>query len=223
MISDIKNAGNEVLIVSSGAIGVGAGKLSLPRPTDTAGKQACAAVGQCELMQLYERHFESYGHFVGQILLTRFIIEAPERLHNVKNTTEKLISMGVIPIFNENDSVSTEEIEFGDNDTLSAVVAKIVSADLLVILTDKDGLYTANPDTDESAKLIPVVESITDDIYALASDKTSSLGTGGMKTKLDAAKIATFAGIETAIINGSEPDNLYKLLDGESIGTKFLV
>ena len=223
MISDIKNAGNEVLIVSSGAIGVGAGKLSLSRPTDTAGKQACAAVGQCELMQLYEKHFESYGHFVGQILLTRFIIEAPERLHNVRNTTEKLISMGVIPIFNENDSVSTEEIEFGDNDTLSAIVAKIVSADLLVILTDKDGLYTANPDTDKSAKLIPVVESITDDIYALASDKTSSLGTGGMKTKLDAAKIATSAGIETAIINGSEPDNLYKLLEGESIGTKFLV
>jgi glutamate 5-kinase len=222
-MADIKNAGNEVLIVSSGAIGVGAGKLSLPRPTDTAGKQACAAVGQCELMQLYEKYFLSYGHFVGQILLTRFILEKPDRLHNVKNTTEKLISMGVIPVFNENDSVSTEEIEFGDNDTLSAIVAKVVSADLLVILTDKDGLYTANPDTDPTAKLIPVVESITDDIYALASDKTSALGTGGMKTKLDAAKMATSAGIETAIINGAEPDNLYKLLDGESVGTKFLI
>ena len=222
VLADLRNQGIEVILVSSGAIGVGVGKLKLPtKPHDIGGRQACAAVGQCELMYIYDKLFGEYGHVTAQVLLTRDCVDDDLRLCNIRNAFDRLLDMGALPIINENDTVATEEIEFGDNDTLSAVVAQIVRADALVILTDIDGLYTANPASDPAATLIHVVDEITDHTRSIAGGAGSSRGTGGMYTKIVAADRATNAGITTAIINGSAPENLYALLNGEEIGTVF--
>ena len=222
IISDMMNAGNEVILVSSGAIGMGTGKLNLKeRPRDIAGKQAAAAVGQCELMYIYDKEFTSYNHTVAQILLTAPDLQNPDRHKKFENTMTRLIELRALPIINENDTVATEEIEFGDNDTLAALVAESVKADLLILLSDIDGLYTADPRKDKSAKLIPEVKAITPEIEALGGGAGSGLGTGGMITKIRAAKIATSAGCDMIIANGAYPELLYRIMDGASIGTRF--
>ena len=222
VLSDLKNAGKEIVLVTSGAIGVGVGKLGLKeRPKDTPGRQAAATVGQCELMFLYDKFFGEFGNIIGQLLVTRSDFENDERHTNLHNSFMKLFEYGAIPVVNENDSVAVEEIVFGDNDSLSAHVAKIVDADLLVILTDIDGLFSANPREDENAVLIHNVDKIDDEILALAGGSGTNRGTGGMITKLHAAQIATDAGIDTVVMNGSDPEELYKLLDGRQTGTLF--
>ena len=221
-VSDIKNAGEEVILVSSGAIGMGVGKLNLgERPRDIAGKQACAAVGQCELMYIYDKQFSAYNHTVAQILLTAPDLKNEDRHEKFKNTMSKLLELGAIPIINENDTVATEEIVFGDNDTLAALVAESVCADLLILLSDIDGLYTADPHSDENARLIPEVRELTEEIMSLGGGAGSSLGTGGMETKLRAAKIATEAGCDMIIANGADPKILYDITEGRSVGTRF--
>lgn len=223
VISDLKNSGHEIVIVSSGAIGMGAGKLSLKeRPSDMPTKQAAAAVGQCELMYTYDRLFSAYSHTVAQILLTSEDIDQPQRRQNVENTMERLLMLGAIPIINENDTISTSEIVIGDNDTLSAIVACTVHADLLILLSDIEGLFTADPRKDPTAKLIPVVEAITPQIEAMTSGAGTSLGTGGMTTKIQAARIATEKGIDMVIANGSDPVILYDIAEGKPVGTRFL-
>ena len=222
VLSDLKNAGNEVILVSSGAIGMGMGKLSLSkRPDDMPTKQAAAAVGQCELMYTYDKLFSEYNHTVAQLLITSPDILDSERGENFKNTMLRLLELGALPIINENDTVATEEISVGDNDTLSALVAKSCEAELLVLLSDIDGLYTEDPHTDKNAKLIEVVNEITPEIIAMAGGKGSSLGTGGMATKLKAAQICTENGIDMIIANGSTPAILYDIIEGKSVGTKF--
>ncbi len=222
VLSDLHNSGLEVVLVTSGAIGVGVGKLGLKeRPADTPGRQAAATVGQCELMFMYDKLFGEYGQIIGQLLITRSDIEHDERRNNLTNSFEKLFEYGAIPIVNENDSVAVEEIVYGDNDSLSANVAKLVKADALIILTDIDGFFSGNPQTDKNAKLIPYVETVTDEILALAAPSASKQGTGGMITKLLAAKLASEAGIDTVVMNGSEPEDIYKLLDGQQVGTFF--
>ena len=223
VLSDIKNSGKEIILVSSGAIGVGVGKLKLPaRPHDIGGRQACAAVGQCELMAIYDRLFAEYGHVTAQVLLTRDCVDDRERERNVENAFARLLDLGALPIVNENDTVAVEEIEFGDNDTLSAVVAQVVRADALVILTDIDGLYTADPRKNPDAQLIHVVEKITDETQSIAGGSGTARGTGGMITKIHAAERAGKIGIVTAIVNGSNPENLYTLIDGGEVGTVFM-
>ena len=227
VLSDLKNAGHEVVLVSSGAIGMGVGKLMLPgRPADMPTKQAAAAVGQCELMYTYDKLFAEYNHTVAQVLLTGEDIHNEVRRRNMCNTIGRLLELKALPIINENDAVSTDEIgvenTIGENDTLSAIVAKLVEADLLILLSDIDGLYTADPHKDESAELIPVVESITPEIEALAGGKGSSLGTGGMMTKLKAAKIINDAGGDMIITNGDDPAHLYDIVEGKPVGTRFL-
>lgn len=223
VISDLKNAGHEVIMVSSGAIGMGVGKLSLThRPTDTQTKQAAAAVGQCELMYVYDKLFTDYNHVVAQILVTGDDLQNDARRENFQNTLFRLLELGALPIINENDSVATDEFSVGDNDTLSAIVAVSARADLLVLLSDIEGLYTANPKADADAKLIPVVLNITDEIRALAGDKGSELATGGMVTKLNAAEIVTAQGADMVIANGQKPELLYDIIDGASVGTRFV-
>lgn len=222
VLSDIVNSGIEVALVTSGAIGVGVGKLGLKeKPADTAGKQAAATIGQCELMFMYDKLFSEYGHTVGQLLITKSDVDNYERRENLINTFNKLFDFGAIPVINENDSVAVEEIVYGDNDSLSAIVAKLINADALIILTDIDGLYDANPTENEDAKLIPVITVIDEDLYAIAGDRGSTLGTGGMVTKLHAAEIAMDAGIDTIVMNGENPTDIYKALDGKQIGTFF--
>lgn len=222
VISDLKNEGHELILVSSGAIGMGVGKLSLrERPDDIPTKQACAAVGQCELMYVYDKEFSEYNHTVAQILITGADIANEMRHGNFKNTVTRLLEFGVLPIINENDTVATDEIIIGDNDTLGAVVAVSVEADLLVLLSDIEGLYTADPHKDPEAQLITRVDEITDEILRLGEGKGSELGTGGMKTKLHAACIAADAGIDMVIANGSEPDILYDIVSGNPAGTLF--
>ena len=224
VLSDLKNEGHEVILVSSGAIGMGVGKLSLPtRPKDTTTKQACAAVGQCELMYTYDRLFNAYNHTVAQILLTGVDVEHTERRVNFQNTLSRLLELGALPIINENDTVATDEItSIGDNDTLAALVGECIHADLVVLLSDIEGLYTADPHTHPDAKLIPVVEAITPEIEALAGGAGSSLGTGGMLTKISAAKRATNAGADMIITNGARADVLYDIVDGKPVGTRFI-
>ncbi len=223
VISDIKNAGCEVIVVSSGAVGMGMGKLSLgERPKDLALKQAAAAVGQCELMYVYSRLFGEYNHTVAQILVTAENFSDCTQHENFSNTIDRLLSLGVIPIINENDTVAVNELKIGDNDTLAAMVAKSIGADTLVLLSDIDGLYTADPNKDPSATLIPVIEAITPEIEALAGGSSSNVGTGGMVTKIEAAKIATSVGCEMVITNGKDPFVLYGVIDGKPVGTRFL-
>ena len=222
-ISDIKNAGHQVILVSSGAIGMGVGKLGLlERPKDIPTKQAAAAVGQCELMYTYDKLFGEYNHTVAQLLITGEDIRSHQRHQNFSNTLNRLLELGALPIINENDTVSTDEIVIGDNDTLAAYVAESVGAELLVLLSDINGLYTADPHRDPNAQLIPVIEKLTEEIYALAGTSSTKQGTGGMVTKLRAAAIATEAGCDMVIANGKDPDNLYAILDGKPVGTRFI-
>lgn len=222
VLSDIKNAGHELILVSSGAIGLGVGKLNLKqKPDDMPTKQAAAAIGQCELMYLYDKKFLEYNHIVAQILITGMDFDNETSSQNFQNTLNRLLELGVMPVINENDSIVTDEISVGDNDTLGAIVAKTAQADLLILLSDIDGLYTANPREDKDAEIIDVVFSITPEIEQLAGNKGTSLGTGGMITKIKAAEIAMDAGIDMIITNGMHPDNLYRILDGEKVGTKF--
>lgn len=223
-LADIQNSGHELILVSSGAIGLGMSKLGLPsRPTETPMKQACAAVGQCELMYIYDKLFGEYNLNVAQILLTKYILDTP-RKNNVENTFRKLLDHNVIPIVNENDTVAIDELELelGENDSLAAHVGVFCKADLLVILSDIDGLFDGDPRLNPDAKLIPVVSEINDDIRSLAGDAISGQGSGGMITKLNAAEIAMNAGFDMAILNGRNPEILYDLFDGKTVGTIFL-
>ena len=224
VLSDLKNAGHEIVLVSSGAIGMGVGKLSLKeRPQDMPTKQAAAAVGQCELMYIYDKLFTEYNHIVAQLLITApDLQETGSRKHNFHNTLARLLELGALPVINENDTVSTDEIVIGDNDTLSANVASTIDADLLVLLSDIDGLYDSDPHKNPEAKLIETVRQLDESIFALAGGEGSSLGTGGMVTKLRAAKIATEAGCEMVIANGQKPEILYDIADGKHVGTRFL-
>ena len=227
VLSDLKNAGHEIILVSSGAIAVGFGKLLLPsRPTEMSVKQACAAVGQCELMYTYDRLFTVYNHTVAQILLTGVDVEHTDRRVNFQTTLNRLLELGALPVINENDAVATDEIgvdnTIGENDTLSAIVAAAVHADLLILLSDIDGLYDGDPHRDPAAKLIPVVPSIDAHILALGGGSGSSLGTGGMATKLKAAQIVTEVGCQMVIANGSKPALLYDIVGGKPVGTRFL-
>ena len=222
-LADLQNAGHEIILVSSGAIGLGMSKIGLAdRPKDTPTKQACAAVGQCELMYLYDKLFAEYSINVAQLLLTKFVL-LEDRRQNVQNALERVIQLGAIPIVNENDTVAIDELELevGENDSLAATVAKIANADLLIIMSDIDGLYDADPRLDPDAKLIPVVEELTDDIRKLAGGAGTKMGTGGMITKINAAEIAVNNGIDMIILNGKNPDNLYYLFETGSLGTRF--
>ena len=225
VICDLTNSGKEIVLVSSGAIGVGVGKLGLKeRPSKNREKQALAAVGQCELMFIYDKLFGEYNHNVAQILLTKFAVDTDHKKQNVINTMGTLLEMGIIPIVNENDTCAIDELDgdkIGDNDRLSAIVAEIVNADLLVMLTDIDGLYNKNPKNNPDAEKIEVVEKITDEIRTMASGSGSNHGTGGMITKIIAAEYATSYGIECCIMNGETPKRLYDLFDGKKIGTVF--
>ena len=222
VLSDIKNAGNDIVLVSSGAIGMGMGKINMKeRPTDMPTKQACAAIGQCELMYVYDNLFTQYNHVTAQVLLTGADIEHNDRCFNVTNTLNRLIKLGSIPIINENDTVSTDEIEIGDNDTLSAIVSCIVKADLLVILSDIDGLYDSDPRINKNAKLLKQVNGITEDIIKMATGSNTNLGTGGMATKINAGKIVEKENIDMIIMNGDNPSLLYDILEGKQVGTKF--
>ncbi len=232
VLADIANTGVEVILVSSGAIAVGASKLRMKeRPTELRYKQAAAAVGQCELMHLYDKFFGEYSKTVAQILLTGDDIEDSVRKENLVNTFNALLEMGIIPIVNENDSVSSTEIEaehksehkvFGDNDTLSAIVATLVEADTLVLLSDINGLYETDPREDPDARLIREVRVLNEDIRHVAGGAGSSRGTGGMITKLQAAELCMNNGIDMIITNGSTPDRLYEVMQGESVGTLFV-
>lgn len=223
VLSDLKNAGHQIILVSSGAIGMGVGKLNLPgKPSDMPTKQAAAAVGQCELMYTYDKLFLQYSHTVAQVLLTGEDVDHPERRENFENTMERLLELGALPVINENDTIATAEIKVGDNDTLGAIVACCVKADLLVLLSDIEGLYTADPRKDPDAKLIPTVEEVTPEIEALAGGVGSSLGTGGMATKLRAAKMVTAMGCDMVITNGEHPERLYDIAEGKDVGTRFI-
>ena len=226
-LADLQNAGHQIVLVSSGAIGMGVGKLQLgARPSDMATKQAAAAVGQCELMYTYDKLFTEYNHTVAQVLLTAADIEDKMRRHNVETTLQRLLQLGAIPVINENDTVSTAEIAevstLGDNDTLASIVAVSVEADLLVLLSDIEGLYTADPHTHPEATLIHRVESVTPEIEQLGGGSNSGLGTGGMSAKLTAAKIATGAGVDMVIANGANANVLYDIVDGKDVGTRFV-
>ena len=222
IMSDIKNAGHEIILVSSGAIGMGVGKLGLrQRPKDIPSKQAAAAVGQCELMYTYDKLFSEYHHTVAQLLITGEDIATEKRHENFRNTLNRLLELGALPIINENDTVATDEIVIGDNDTLAAIVAESVKADLLILLSDIDGLYTADPHSNPDARRIPRVSRIDASILALAGLSSTTQGTGGMVTKLHAAEICLSCGCDMVIANGKNPDNLYAILDGREVGTKF--
>jgi len=229
VLSDLKGAGHEVILVTSGAIAVGTAKLGFTeRPKELPMKQAAAAVGQCRMMHIYDTLFSEYNCSVAQILLTGEDVDDPRRAEHLSNTFTALLSTGIIPIVNENDSVSSAEIEtgkskvLGDNDTLSAIVARLCQANLLILLSDIDGLYEANPRTNPDAALIPVVYELTEDIREMAGDAGTWRGTGGMATKLNAAAIATGSGCDMVITNGARMEDLYRIVEGYSIGTRFL-
>lgn len=221
VFSDLKNSGREIIFVTSGAVGIGVGRAGLAsRPKDMPTKQACAAIGQCELMNIYDREFAKYNHAVAQILITRDVFSNQTRHDNARNTLHRLLEMSVIPVINANDTVSIEQLDFDENDTLSAMIAGLADADLLVILTDVDGLYDKNPKLPD-AKLIPVVDRITDKMISAAGEKGSELASGGMLTKLEAATIAKENGIPTVIIKGESPEILYDLFENKATCTIF--
>lgn len=228
ILSDLNNQGKDVILVSSGAIGVGRKALGLAKkPKELSVKQACASVGQARLMMVYQKLFSEYNHIASQVLMTKYTMIHHVNRRNAGNTFRELLKMGVIPIVNENDTVSTDEIEsgenntFGDNDTLSAIVAALVGADLLILMSDIDGLYTDDPHINPSAQFIQEVEAITEDLEKMGKDSSTNLGTGGMATKISAAKIANDAGADMVIANGNQIHNLTKVLNGESVGTLF--
>ena len=221
---DLRSQGMDVALVSSGAIAVGRQAMGIAsRPDTTSQKQALAAIGQAKLMMTYEKIFAEYNQSVAQLLLTKdTLLKEPNR-NNARNTFEELFAMNVIPIINENDTVATHEIEFGDNDRLSAIVAALVGADLVILLSDIDGLYTADPNVDPEAVRIPLVREITPELMQMGTSRTSSnVGTGGMAAKLVAARMATDAGADMVITNGNDVNHIYQVLDGEDIGTLFL-
>ncbi len=218
----LTKSGKKVVLVSSGAIGVGAGRLGMTeKPKNLNAKQALAAIGQAELIKIYQRFFERYDQKVAQVLLTKDVMTDDVKNKNAKNTLNKLLDMGIIPIINENDTISTDEILFGDNDTLSANVATLVQAELLIMLSDIDGLYSDNPKNNPDAKKISFVDSITPEIESISNDTDSSFGTGGMVTKILAAKICFESGIDSIITNGKDPSILFSILDGDDVGTLF--
>ncbi len=224
VMSDIKNAGHEVILVSSGAIGMGLGKLGLrERPRDIPTKQAAAAVGQCELMYTYDKLFSEYHHTVAQLLITGDDTKNPGRHQNFTNTLNRLLQLGALPIINENDTVATDEIVIGDNDTLGAIVAQSIHADLLILLSDIDGLYTADPHKDPNAVLLHRVTAVDEKLMALAGVSSTKQGTGGMVTKLRAAQICLGCGCDMVIANGHDPENLYAILEGKPVGTRFAI
>lgn len=222
-ICDMRNQGMDVCLVSSGAIAVGRDAIGLKeRPSDISLKQACAAVGQARLMMTYQKLFGEYNQQAGQVLMTKNTMINPVSRSNAKNTFNKLFELGVVPIVNENDTVSTYEMQFGDNDTLSALVASLVEADLLILLSDIDGLYTDDPHENPEATLIREVDEINETLYLMAKETTgSNVGTGGMATKLTAAKIATYSGADMIIANGKEVGILYQIMSGDFVGTRF--
>ncbi len=229
VLADLRGRGHEVILVSSGAIAVGTAKLKLPeRPGELRMKQAVAAVGQCRIMHIYDKLFSEYNQTVAQILLTGEDVEDPVRAEHLSNTFSALLEMGVIPVVNENDSVSSAEIEtgrhkvLGDNDTLSAIVAGLCGADLLILLSDIDGLYDADPRTHPGAKLLRRVEALTPEILDMAGGAGSWRGTGGMATKLSAARTAMEHGCDMVITNGARMENLYGIVEGQDIGTRFI-
>ena len=223
VLSDLRNAGHEIILVSSGAIGMGVGKLGLSgKPEDMPGKQAAAAVGQCELMYVYDRLFSEYNHTIAQILLTGDDLEREDRRTNFENTLFRLLEYGAIPVLNENDTIATAEISVGDNDTLGALVAVYGKADLLIVLSDIDGLLTDDPHRNPDARIIPLVEAIDDSIRRLAGESHGHQGTGGMITKINAAELAVNHGIDTVILNGAKPQLMYDVLEGKSVGTRFV-
>ena len=223
VICDLCNQGKEIVLVSSGAIGVGRQVLGMKeRPQDLARKQACASVGQARLMMVYQRLFSEYGHIASQVLMTKHTVLDEPNSTNAKNTFNELLHLGVVPIVNENDTISTEEIEFGDNDRLSAVVTGLIGADLLILLSDIDALYTADPNTDPTAQPIPLVEKITEDILKTAGDSHTSFGTGGMTTKLSAALIACGMGADMVIANAARRDVIQDVMAGKDVGTLFV-
>ncbi len=222
VISELVNSGDEVVLVSSGAVGAGVGKLGLTqKPEEIRKKQALAAIGQASLVSMYDRFFAEYGYNAAQVLLTKYVFDNEQKYNNTKNAFMTMLEYGVIPIVNENDVVSTEELEFGDNDTLSAYVAVLVDADLLVIMSDIDGLYDSNPIENKNAKIIPVVKNIDDNILSVAGGAGTRRGTGGMKTKLHAAKIVMDMGIDMIITNGNKIENLYDIAEEKAVGTLF--
>ncbi len=221
-ISGIQNTGKKTILVSSGAIAVGAGRIGTgSRPSDLADKQALAAVGQAELIRIYRKFFEANNQQVAQVLLTKDIVIRQERRANARNTLKELLSMNIIPIINENDSVATDEIEFGDNDTLSAHVSCLADADLLILMSDIDGLFSADPRLNPKAQIIQEVCEITEELERAASGACSGFGTGGMTTKISASKICNNAGIKVVITNGSKPEILWDILAGKESGTLF--
>ena len=222
VLADLHNMGHEIILVSSGAIAIGTSRLGLKRKPDTImGKQAAAAVGQGELMFLYDKFFGEYDVVVSQLLFTYDALENPDNKEHLTNTFNQLLEYGSIPVVNENDSVSIEELLNGYNDCLSATVAELIGADMLILLTDTDGLYDGNPSENPKARLIDIVEEITEEIEAFAGG-AGKRGTGGFMTKVKAAKIATSAGIPVVVMNGADPKKIYDVLNGGNVGTKFL-
>ena len=224
MLTDLTNKGMDVVLVSSGAIAIGAEKLGLvERPRDLIGKQAASAVGQGLLMQMYEKFFSEYNQKIAQVLLTKPVFDAEIKRRNALNTINRLLEMDVLPVVNENDTISTDELnEFSDNDTLSSYVAALIKSDLLIILSDIDGMYTADPNKDSNAIIIDTVPEITDDVYALAGGSASKLGTGGMVTKVKAADYLRKKNVSMVIASGDDPDVVYDILEGKKIGTLFV-
>jgi len=223
VLSAIRSSGKNIVLVSSGAIGVGAGRFGWgKRPAELSQKQAMAALGQAELIKIYQKFFEEYNQMVAQVLLTKDVMNIPNRNENACNTIDKLLEMGIIPIINENDTIATDEIEFGDNDTLSAYVARLIHADLLIMLSDIDGLYSADPRKDKEAKIITTVSEITPEIKQIASGTGSSFGTGGMSTKISAAGICAEEQIDALITNGQNPEIIFEVLKGKELGTLFV-
>ncbi|WP_310605440.1 glutamate 5-kinase [Anaerosporobacter sp.] len=224
VLTDLRNQGKDVVLVSSGAIAVGRKTLGLTeKPTQTKTKQACAAVGQARLMMVYQKLFAEYNQVPAQILMTKYTMINDESRANARNTFEELLNYGVIPIVNENDTVSTDELELeiGDNDTLSAIVASVIDADLLILMSDIDGLYTDDPRKNPDAEFIDVVEELTDELYSMGKGSSTSVGTGGMATKLSAAKIATYSGADMVIANGEKVSIINSIMEGKTIGTLF--
>ena len=223
VLSLLRKNGSQVLLVTSGAIAVGAARIGMTeRPRELARKQALAAIGQAELIKIYQKFFEENNQLVAQVLLTKDVVTIPELNRNARRTLARLLKMELIPIINENDTIATNEIEFGDNDTLSAIVACLVEADLLIILSDIDGLYSADPRTDPSAEIIHTVKEITPELEKLASGAGSSFSTGGMVTKISAAKICQQAGVDCVIASGSDPAVIFEVLEGKKVGTHFI-
>ena len=223
IMSDIKNQGKDVILVSSGAISVGRRMLGLTKkPEVLSMKQACAALGQGELMMIYQKLFSEYNHKAAQVLLTFDVITSDERRKNAENTLKQLIDLDIIPIVNENDTVAIEEIEFGDNDTLSAIVSTLIGADLLIMLTDIDGFYTDDPKKNPNAKRLSVIEHVDDSLKDMAKGSGSTYGTGGMYTKVAAAEIACHAGADLAILSSTDLNLIVRLLNGKDVGTLFV-